>query len=132
MQKIVLVCILSFVFGYAGPICDFKINDAKAQIQYAIQKNLNANIPELQKNLQKLEKTCKDSDILDEIHQNIQATQSNLDQVKMNLDTARTDGNAHKIRQAQIEFKIANMQYIAAKQELLRMQDLLKSQKNVK
>ncbi|PAF49151.1 hypothetical protein BKH41_03455 [Helicobacter sp. 12S02232-10] len=129
MSKYFFIFSLLFVLGYGGPICDFKINNVSSQIDYALKKNPNQNLSELKKNLQELEKNCKDSDVLKDINQNIEMTQNNLEQAKINLSDAQIKGNIHQIRQAQIDLKIANLQYIAAKQELLRMKDLLKENK---
>ncbi|PAF52570.1 DUF1090 family protein [Helicobacter sp. 13S00477-4] len=126
--KIFLLMILSS-FVYAGPICEYKINDMKYQLVYAKKQHLDKQIPLLEKNLQKFKDKCKDSDILNDIYQNIEMTRDNLKNAKSDFSQAQIEGNAYKIRQAQIHLEIANKQYIAAQQELLRMKDLLRTEK---
>ncbi|PAF53962.1 hypothetical protein BKH42_03065 [Helicobacter sp. 13S00482-2] len=132
MSKVLFIGVFLALNLYAGPICEFKLNDIKAQIDYAKKKNLDNRAKDLEIKLQDFAKTCKDSDILEEIDQNIQSTQNNLQNAKSALHQAQLQGDAHRLRQAQIDYKVANMQYIAAKQEMLRMKDLLKDSKNKK
>lgn len=129
MKKILILCVFLGVSLYAGPICDFKKKDIQSQIDYAKEKNLQAKAKKLEEKLANFSKTCKDSDILEEINQNIKETQKNLQDAKSALRNAQSEGNAHNIRQAEIGYKMANLEYIAAKQEMLRMKDLLKSSK---
>lgn len=129
MSKILILSVFLGASLYAGPICDFKQKDMQFQIDYAKEKNLQEKAKKLEEKLANFSKTCKDSDVLEEINQNIEETQKNLQNAKSALHQAQIEGNAHNLRQAQIDYKIANMQYIAAKQEMLRMKDLLKSSK---
>ncbi|MDO7253418.1 DUF1090 family protein [Helicobacter cappadocius] len=132
MVKILLVSAVLGGIVYAGPVCDFKLNDLKSQIDYAKKKGFEDKAKQLEVKLSDFSKTCRDSDILEEINQNIKNTQKNLQSARSALHQAQIDGNAHNLRQAQIDYKVANMQYIAAKQEMLRMKDLIKSSGNKK
>ncbi|PAF48380.1 hypothetical protein BKH46_00245 [Helicobacter sp. 12S02634-8] len=127
MQKILIVPMIFAAFVYGGAICDFKIKDLQTQIQDAQNKAHTQRAAELIKKLEAFKKDCKDSDILADIHHNIEVTQNQYKQAKAHLSQAQSQGDPHAIRQAQIEVKIANMQFVAAQQELLRMKDLLKN-----
>lgn len=76
-----------------------------------------------------LESSCDDEAILKDVRENIALTKSNLDKANENLARAMDSKDSHKIFQARLEQKLAHAQYIAARQEELRLKDLLKSAK---
>ncbi|OBV28579.1 hypothetical protein BKN38_08235 [Helicobacter sp. CLO-3] len=137
----------------AGAICEFKIKQAregvaaletKKEAQQESQKEVQkkaaldsstsdsskydeSKLNKARAELAALESSCDDEAILKDVRENIALTKSNLDKANENLARAMDSKDSHKIFQARLEQKLAHAQYIAARQEELRLKDLQKS-----
>ncbi len=133
MYKILLF-LLFVVLLQAGAICDFKIKTAKEGLQASENaKNKDeAKIQKTKKELEALQKHCDDEEILAEVKEHIKATKNKLNQATSRLNEAYQAQNQHLIFQAKLQYKIAHIEYIAARQEELRLKDLARSNQNGK
>ncbi len=133
MYKILLF-LLFMVLLQAGAICDFKIKTAKEGLQASENaKNKDeAKIQKAKKELEVLQKHCDDEEILAEVKEHIKATKNKLNQATSRLNEAYQTQNQHLIFQAKLQYKIAHIEYIAARQEELRLKDLARSNQNGK
>ncbi|WP_288644673.1 DUF1090 family protein [uncultured Helicobacter sp.] len=123
-----LIMACSAYMCYAGAFCDFKIKSAQEGLE-AFQASPKKDIQKIQKakeELESLRKNCKDGEILQEVEENIKATKARLDLANHKLKEAYQSQDNHQIFQAKLQYKIAESEYISAKQEQLRFRDLLK------
>lgn len=125
-------CVAFGEFAQAGAICEYKIHQAKVGLE-AYENKPNPNQKKLQEartELESLLKHCDDEGILGEVRANIAATKSRLDQANVALAQVKEmNGGMNDraaLQQALLAQKIAQAQYIAARQEELRLKDLLK------
>lgn len=119
-------------FANSGAICEYKIHQAQEGLK-AYENKPNPNPQKLQEardELESLQKHCDDDEILEEVRAHIATTKSRLDEANIALAQAKemNGGMNDKaaLQQALLAQKIAQAQYIAARQEELRLKDLLK------
>ena len=67
-----------------------------------------------------------DEAILQDVQEHIKRTKNKLDAENLRLANALQAQDQHRIFQAKLAYKIAEIEYIAARQEELRLKDLLK------
>ena len=121
-------CVAFGEFAQAGAICEYKIHQAKSGLE-AYENKPNPNQKKLQEaraELESLLKHCDDEEILEEVASYIVSMKSALDHANLTLAQAKQTGDKSAIHQATLAQKIAQAQYIAARQEELRLKDLLK------
>lgn len=112
----------------AGAICEFKIKQAQEGIRaYEQKRNYDPDkLAEARKELDTLLKHCDDEAILQDVQEHIKRTKNKLDAENLRLANALQAQDQHRIFQAKLAYKIAEIEYIAARQEELRLKDLLK------
>ncbi len=110
----------------AGAICDFKIQSAKDGLKAITESKNEKKIKIAKKELEELQKNCDDRAVLLEVQENIKAARENLNKANAKLNEAYAAKDKHLIFQAELQYKIAHAQYIAARQEELRLKDLMR------
>lgn len=115
--------------AYGGVICEYKISKAKEGVNsyQNYKKRDEATLQKAKDELESLLKTCDDEVVLQEMQEYIIATRQKLELAKQNLTNAMQHKDSSQITQAKLAYKIAHIEYIAARQEELRLRDLLKS-----
>ncbi|MBR2494032.1 hypothetical protein [Helicobacter sp.] len=123
---ILLLGLVSLLYG--GSICEYKIKQAQDGLDAYMQKPHKDphKLQDAQDELNSLLKHCDDKEILEEVRSHIASMKSALTHANMTLAQARESGDKSAIHQATLAQKIAQRQYIAARQEELRLKDLLK------
>ncbi|ETD26889.1 hypothetical protein [Helicobacter canis] len=113
---------------YGGAICEYKIKQAQDGLEAYMQKPHKDphKLQEAQDELNSLLKHCDDREILEEVASYIASMKSALTHANSTLAQAKESGDKSAIHQATLAQKIAQAQYIAARQEELRLKDLLK------
>ncbi|WP_285264875.1 hypothetical protein [Helicobacter zhangjianzhongii] len=113
---------------YAGAICEYKIQQAQDGLNAYEQKASKdpAKLQEARDDLARLLEHCDDTEILAEVAEYITYTKSQLTSANIALAQAKESSDKSAIHQATLAQKIAHRQYIAARQEELRLKDLLK------
>lgn len=123
---ILLLGLVSLLYG--GSICEYKIKQAQDGLDAYMQKSHKDphKLQDAQDELNSLLKHCDDKEILEEVRSYIASMKSALTHANITLAQARESGDKSAIHQATLAQKIAQRQYIAARQEELRLKDLLK------
>ncbi|WP_317372429.1 hypothetical protein [Helicobacter canis] len=113
---------------YGGAICEYKIKQARDGLEAYMQKPHKDphKLQEAQDELASLLQHCDDKEILEEVASYIASMKSALNHANSTLAQAKESGDKSAIHQATLAQKIAQAQYIAARQEELRLKDLLK------
>lgn len=113
---------------YGGAICEYKIKQAQDGLEAYMQKPHKDphKLQDAQDELNSLLKHCDDREILEEVASYIVSMKSALTHANITLAQAKESGDKGAIHQATLAQKIAQAQYIAARQEELRLKDLLK------
>lgn len=113
---------------YGGAICEYKIKQAQDGLEAYMQKPHKDphKLQDAQDELNSLLKHCDDREILEEVASYIASMKSTLTHANSTLAQAKESGDKSAIHQATLAQKIAQAQYIAARQEELRLKDLLK------
>lgn len=127
-MKYAILLLLGLSSLYGGAICEYKIRQAKEGLE-AYEKKPSPSQSKLAKardELESLQKHCDDEKILQEVQENIACTRERLDEANAALAQARAANDQAALQQATLEQKIAQVEYIAARQEELRLKDLLK------
>lgn len=130
--KSIFVCAMCYSMAYAGVVCDYKIDKAREGVSsyqaYKNSKKFDENkLKEAKSQLDSLLKSCDDEAVLKEMEEYIAKTKKRYEIAKQNLAILDSSKNSHQITQAKLECKIAHIEYIAARQEELRLKDLQKS-----
>lgn len=112
----------------AGAVCEFKIQQAKSGLQAYEQKPSpeSSKLQAAREELERLQTQCNDEQILQELRAYIASLKDRLTQANATLAKARESRDKSAIQQATLAQKLAQIEYIAARQEELRLQDLLK------
>lgn len=130
--KFIFVFAMCYSMAYAGAVCDYKIDKAREGVRsyqaYKNSKKFDENkLKEVKSQLDSLLKSCDDEAVLKEMEEYIAKTKKRYEIAKQNLAILDSSKNPHQITQAKLEYKIAHIEYIAARQEELRLKDLQKS-----
>ena len=130
MKKWILLFVLAWQgSALGGAVCKYKIDKAREGITSyeTYKKRDETKLREAKAELESLLKTCDDEAVLKEMQEYIATTKQKLEIARQNLNLAMQSNDTHQITQAKLAHKIAHIEYIAAKQEELRLKDLLKS-----
>ncbi|MGX2972983.1 hypothetical protein [Helicobacter sp. T3_23-1059] len=124
-----IACVLWQGIALGGAVCEYKINKAKEGIKsyQSYKKRDEDKLAKAKNELESLLQTCDDEAVLKEMEEYIAFALQKLKSARQNLNLAMQSNNTHQITQAKLAHKIAHIEYIAAKQEQLRLKDLLKS-----
>ncbi|MGX3044783.1 hypothetical protein [Helicobacter sp. T3_23-1056] len=123
------LCVLWQGSALGGAVCEYKIDKAKEGVKsyQSYKKRDEDKLAKAKNELESLLKNCDDEAVLKEMEEYIAHTKQKLESARQNLHLAIQSNDTHQITQAKLAHKIAHIQYIAARQEQLRLKDLLKS-----